>query len=119
VAICEGKLFYKESGELVHTDEIDSDDRWIFVMSPSGKLYVGKVYISSLHISPVFYLIANDHLAIFNTSFRSSIYFISTCMSLLVPVILHSIDFFTILVQRSGCIFFLRKTEVRFSTQVF
>lgn len=42
VAICEGKLFYKESGELVHTDETDSDDRWIFVMSPSGKLYVGK-----------------------------------------------------------------------------
>ncbi|KAG0620830.1 hypothetical protein M758_4G247800 [Ceratodon purpureus] len=42
VSIYKGKLFFKESGELVSTTESDSDDRWIFVMSPSGKLYVGK-----------------------------------------------------------------------------
>lgn len=43
VEVYDGKLFYKQSGELVHTnDSENSEDRWIFVMSPYGKLYVGK-----------------------------------------------------------------------------
>jgi hypothetical protein len=40
VIIEDGKLFYKLSGKLVHTPK---DDKWIFVMSPSEKLYVAKV----------------------------------------------------------------------------
>lgn len=40
VAIYHGKLYYQSSGELVHTPDTD---RWIFVMSPSYKLYIGKV----------------------------------------------------------------------------
>lgn len=40
VLIREGKLYYKSTGNLVHTPE---DDRWIFVMSPAGDLYVSKV----------------------------------------------------------------------------
>ncbi|XP_024389920.1 IQ domain-containing protein IQM2 [Physcomitrium patens] len=39
VVIYCGKLFYTASGELVHTPD---GDRWIFVMSPQGKLYIGK-----------------------------------------------------------------------------
>ncbi|KAH9554658.1 hypothetical protein CY35_08G075000 [Sphagnum magellanicum] len=39
VIIEDGKLFYKLSGKLVHTPK---DDKWIFVMSPSEKLYVAK-----------------------------------------------------------------------------
>jgi len=39
VAIYHGKLYYQSSGELVHTP---SGERWIFVMSPSYKLYIGK-----------------------------------------------------------------------------
>lgn len=39
VIIEDGKLFYKLSGKPVHTPK---DDKWIFVMSPSEKLYVAK-----------------------------------------------------------------------------
>lgn len=42
VAIYNGKLYYQSSGELVHT--LSDKDRWIFVMSPSYKLYIGKVF---------------------------------------------------------------------------
>ncbi|KAG0592111.1 hypothetical protein M758_1G195200 [Ceratodon purpureus] len=41
VSIYNGKLFYKLSGELVHTGSTKTD-RWIFVMSPAGGFYVGK-----------------------------------------------------------------------------
>jgi hypothetical protein len=44
VAIYHGKLFYKVSGELVHTGSA-KNDRWIFVLSPSDRLYIGRVYI--------------------------------------------------------------------------
>lgn len=42
VAIYHGKLFYKVSGELVHTGSA-KNDRWIFVLSPSDRLYIGRV----------------------------------------------------------------------------
>jgi len=43
VEIYNGKLFYEQTGELVHTGNSDNlDERWIFVMSPYGRLYVGK-----------------------------------------------------------------------------
>lgn len=41
VAIYHGKLFYKVSGELVHTGSA-KNDRWIFVLSPSDRLYIGR-----------------------------------------------------------------------------
>ncbi|KAJ6702675.1 IQ DOMAIN-CONTAINING PROTEIN IQM3 [Salix koriyanagi] len=39
VVVKEGKLLYKESGELLHTTK---DAKWIFVLSTSKSLYVGK-----------------------------------------------------------------------------
>ncbi|XP_027346001.1 IQ domain-containing protein IQM2 [Abrus precatorius] len=37
-----GKFFYKQSGELLHTTEEDAHAKWIFVLSTSKSLYVGK-----------------------------------------------------------------------------
>ena len=43
VAVEGGQLFYKESGELVDTDtSSDPHAKWIFVLSTSKTLYVGK-----------------------------------------------------------------------------
>ncbi|KAL4611961.1 hypothetical protein ACB092_08G163900 [Castanea dentata] len=39
VVIVDGKFFYKQSGEVLHTT---SDAKWIFVLSTSKILYVGK-----------------------------------------------------------------------------
>ena len=39
VVIEDGKLLYKESRELLHTTE---DAKWIFVLSTSMNLYIGK-----------------------------------------------------------------------------
>ncbi|KAF9688603.1 hypothetical protein SADUNF_Sadunf01G0005400 [Salix dunnii] len=39
VVVKEGKLLYKESGELLHSTK---DAKWIFVLSTSKSLYVGK-----------------------------------------------------------------------------
>ncbi|KAJ6427952.1 hypothetical protein OIU84_023372 [Salix udensis] len=39
VVVKEGKLLYKESGELLHSTK---DAKWIFVLSASKSLYVGK-----------------------------------------------------------------------------
>ena len=39
VVLVDGKFFYKQSGELLHTC---SDAKWIFVLSTSKILYVGK-----------------------------------------------------------------------------
>ena len=39
VVVKDGKLVYKESGELLHSTE---DAKWIFVLSTSKTLYVGK-----------------------------------------------------------------------------
>lgn len=39
VIVKEGKLVYKQSGEFVNTVE---DSKWIFVLSASRNLYVGK-----------------------------------------------------------------------------
>jgi len=41
VAVEDGKLFYKESGELIDTSS-DPHAKWIFVLSTSKTLYVGK-----------------------------------------------------------------------------
>ncbi|RID63780.1 hypothetical protein BRARA_E02754 [Brassica rapa] len=39
----EGKFFYKSSGEMLHTSSMEeSDSKWIFVLSTSKVLYVGK-----------------------------------------------------------------------------
>ncbi|KAB2607526.1 hypothetical protein D8674_007243 [Pyrus ussuriensis x Pyrus communis] len=42
VVVEDGKLFYKQSGELLHTTGESDDTKWIFVLSASRSLYVGK-----------------------------------------------------------------------------
>lgn len=42
VVVEDGKFFYKQSGELLHTSEEDGNAKWIFVLSTSKILYVGK-----------------------------------------------------------------------------
>ncbi|CAH8316277.1 unnamed protein product [Eruca vesicaria subsp. sativa] len=43
VSVEEGKFFYKNSGEMLHTSPMEeSDSKWIFVLSTSKVLYVGK-----------------------------------------------------------------------------
>ncbi|KAJ4886512.1 calmodulin-binding family protein [Raphanus sativus] len=43
VVVEDGKFFYKNSGEMLHTSSLeDSDSKWIFVLSTSKVLYVGK-----------------------------------------------------------------------------
>lgn len=37
-----GKLFYKQTGELLDTTGESKDAKWIFVLSTSKTLYVGK-----------------------------------------------------------------------------
>ncbi|XP_019163417.1 PREDICTED: IQ domain-containing protein IQM2-like [Ipomoea nil] len=41
VLVEDGKLLYKQSGELLNTDDLDGA-KWIFVLSTSKALYVGK-----------------------------------------------------------------------------
>lgn len=49
VVVEDGKLYYKTSGERVDTPK---GNKYIFVMSAAGKLYVGKVsYMFSSRIS--------------------------------------------------------------------
>lgn len=43
VMVEDGKLFYKQSRELVDTSAGCRDSKWIFVLSTSKTLYVGKV----------------------------------------------------------------------------
>ncbi|KAF3586566.1 hypothetical protein F2Q69_00031726 [Brassica cretica] len=42
VVVEEGKFFYKTSGEMLHSSMEESDSKWIFVLSTSKVLYVGK-----------------------------------------------------------------------------
>ncbi|XP_057420545.1 IQ domain-containing protein IQM2-like [Lotus japonicus] len=42
VVVEDGKFFYKQSGELLHTGDEDAHAKWIFVLSTSKTLYVGK-----------------------------------------------------------------------------
>ncbi|KAK7318914.1 hypothetical protein RJT34_03622 [Clitoria ternatea] len=42
VVVEDGKFFYKQSGELLHTNGADAHAKWIFVLSTSKALYVGK-----------------------------------------------------------------------------
>ncbi|KAI3414722.1 uncharacterized protein J3R85_015892 [Psidium guajava] len=42
VVIEDGKLFHKQSGELIHTTGEPKDGKWIFVLSTSRVMYVGK-----------------------------------------------------------------------------
>ncbi|KAL0837742.1 hypothetical protein Bca101_089632 [Brassica carinata] len=43
VVVEDGKFFYKNTGEMLHTSSLeDSDSKWIFVLSTSKVLYVGK-----------------------------------------------------------------------------
>ncbi|KAL0900194.1 hypothetical protein Bca101_084155 [Brassica carinata] len=43
VVVEEGKFFYKNSGEMLQTSSVeDSDSKWIFVLSTSKVLYIGK-----------------------------------------------------------------------------
>lgn len=42
VVVEDGKLLYKESGEFLHTIKEGSRSKWIFVLSTSKILYVGK-----------------------------------------------------------------------------
>lgn len=42
VVLLNGKFFYKQSGELLHTTSEGKDAKWIFVLSTSKTLYVGK-----------------------------------------------------------------------------
>lgn len=43
VVLEDGKFFYKHSGEILQTSAVeDNDSKWIFVLSTSKVLYVGK-----------------------------------------------------------------------------
>lgn len=42
VVVEDGKLFYKQTGELLDTTGEPKDAKWIFVLSTSKALYVGK-----------------------------------------------------------------------------
>lgn len=43
VVVEDGKFFYKHSGEILQTSDMeDSESKWIFVLSTSKVLYVGK-----------------------------------------------------------------------------
>lgn len=42
VVVEDGKFFYKQSGELLDTTGEAKDAKWIFVLSTSTSLYVGK-----------------------------------------------------------------------------
>ncbi|XP_010542454.1 PREDICTED: IQ domain-containing protein IQM2-like [Tarenaya hassleriana] len=43
VVVKDGKFFYTQSGEILHTmDAEDIDSKWIFVLSTSKTLYIGK-----------------------------------------------------------------------------
>lgn len=42
VVVVDGKFFYKQSGELLHTTGESRDAKWIFVLGTSKILYVGK-----------------------------------------------------------------------------
>ena len=43
VVVEEGKFFYKNSGEMLQTSSMEeSDSKWIFVLSTSKVLYIGK-----------------------------------------------------------------------------
>lgn len=44
VIIEEGKLMYKQSQQIIDTSEGPKSDKWIFVLSTSKSLYVGKVH---------------------------------------------------------------------------
>lgn len=42
VVVEDGRFLYKQSGELLHTTGEGSHGKWIFVLSTSKTLYVGK-----------------------------------------------------------------------------
>ncbi|KAK6925787.1 hypothetical protein RJ641_007506 [Dillenia turbinata] len=42
VVVEDGKMYYKQSGELINTTEKHKGSKWIFVLSTSRVLYVGK-----------------------------------------------------------------------------
>ncbi|KAK4790904.1 hypothetical protein SAY86_031317 [Trapa natans] len=42
VGVLDGKFFYKQSGEILHTVRESKDAKWIFVLSTSKTLYVGQ-----------------------------------------------------------------------------
>ena len=43
IVVEEGKFFYKNSGEMLQTSSMEeSDSKWIFVLSTSKVLYIGK-----------------------------------------------------------------------------
>ncbi|KAK4258235.1 hypothetical protein QN277_007707 [Acacia crassicarpa] len=42
VVVSDGRFFYKQSGELFHTNGEGGNAKWIFVLSTSKSLYVGK-----------------------------------------------------------------------------
>ncbi|KAG7022148.1 IQ domain-containing protein IQM2, partial [Cucurbita argyrosperma subsp. argyrosperma] len=51
VVVKDGKFVYKRSGELVHTTRVDKHEKWIFVLSTSKVLYVGKKMKGTFHHS--------------------------------------------------------------------
>lgn len=51
VVVEDGKFIYKQSGELLHTTRVDKHEKWIFVLSTSKALYVGKKMKGKFHHS--------------------------------------------------------------------
>ena len=51
VVVKDGKFVYQRSGELVHTTRVDKYEKWIFVLSTSKVLYVGKKMKGTFHHS--------------------------------------------------------------------
>lgn len=51
VVVEDGKFIYKQSGELLHITRVDKREKWIFVLSTSKTLYVGKKMKGKFHHS--------------------------------------------------------------------
>uniref|UniRef100_A0A0A0M2Z6 Calmodulin binding protein n=1 Tax=Cucumis sativus TaxID=3659 RepID=A0A0A0M2Z6_CUCSA len=51
VVVEDGKFIYKQSGELLHITRVDKREKWIFVLSTSKALYVGKKMKGKFHHS--------------------------------------------------------------------
>lgn len=42
VSLADGKLFYRQTGKPVHTTGKPGDGKWIFVLSTTKTMYVGR-----------------------------------------------------------------------------
>jgi hypothetical protein len=70
VIIEEGKLMYKQSQQLIDTSEGLKSDKWIFVLSTSKSLYVGKVRSQFLFFLVCFKILKTvNYIVVFENKF--------------------------------------------------